>query len=264
MIFSYHERMNQYELPGVSAVEKGLELFLALVEASGTVPLSEIAQQTGVPISTAHRLLGPYLRCGLLSRIGRGRYSVGLRLATIAQHADTNTILINASRPPLRRLARDHGLTVHLGVLEGDMVTYLVKEHGGGMAILTQEMNQLEGYGSALGKVLLAHLDGSAQDAYLAGGPFVPLTTNTITDPGALRESFQIIRQQGYAFDNAEVDAGLYCLAVPVPGPDGNVHCAISLSCHSQEPIGLTMLPHMQHCVASIRENLGLQAKISN
>lgn len=137
------------------------------------------------------------------------------------------------------------------------MVTYLVKEHGGGPPVLTREMIQLEAYCSGIGKVLLAHLDDAARDAYLAAGPFVALTGKTTTDPDALRTVLGRIRAQGYAVDDAELEDDLYCLAVPVRGPGGEVLAALSASSRSNTPIDPALLGRLQTCAASVERRLG-------
>jgi DNA-binding IclR family transcriptional regulator len=243
------------ETHGAAAVEKGLELFLALAEGTEGTALSAVAAKAGLPLSTAHRIAGAYLRRGLLARTGHGYYAPGPRLAALARHSLTAP-LIAVARQPLRRLAQKLGATAHLGILEDNMVTYLVKEHGGGPEILTREMNQLEGYGSAIGKMLLAHLPQDEREAYLAGGPFVPLTANTITDPSTLRTALQDIRIQDYAFDNAEVDEHLFCLAVPVRDKSGTVRAAISISRHADAPASLTQLKPMRDCATRIGRNM--------
>jgi len=242
---------------GANAVEKGIELFLAVLDAGGGAALSDLARQAGVPVSTAHRLVGAYVRGGLLVRSSRGRYSAGARLAGVTAGGGERAAAIEASRPVLRKLALDHGVIAHLGIFEGDMVTYLVKECGAAADIWTRETNQLEGYSSAIGKVLLAHLDAAAQTAYLDTGPFVPFTRKTITDPVVLGAVLRLVRAQGYAVDDAEVEDGLYCLAVPVPRKKGTVSYAISVSSLSQELMSLAMLPHLQDCAARIGASLG-------
>ena len=134
-------------------------------------------------------MVAAFERGGLVVRGERGRYGAGLGLAELsALYRQAGRFLARAGRPELRRLAREMKRTAHLGVLEADaMVTYLVKEAAGNMPIFTREMLQLEAYCTGVGKVLLAHLDDSAREIYLAGGPFVSLTDNTLTDPGLLR-----------------------------------------------------------------------------
>src|ERR1700722_15173056 len=75
--FPYSGKMIPTDTQGVSAVEKGLELFLALAEAPEGAALSLVAAEAGLPLSTAHRIAGAYLRRGLLARPGHGRYAPG-------------------------------------------------------------------------------------------------------------------------------------------------------------------------------------------
>lgn len=240
---------------GAGAVEKGLELFLALVHAPEGESLARIAADTRVPLSTAHRIVNAYLRHGLLARIGHGHYAPGPHLAALARQSVTAP-LIAAAREPLRRLARKLGATTHLGILENGMVTYLIKEHGGGHEILTREMNQLEGYCSGIGKMLLACLPPDEREDYLANGPFVSLTINTITTPAALRSALTVIHSQGYALDNAEIDEHLFCLAVPVRDQSGVVRGAISISRQTNTYANLIQLKLLRDCAARIGAKL--------
>jgi DNA-binding IclR family transcriptional regulator len=244
--------MTEPAIPPASAVEKGIELFLAVLSSPGAQSLSGLAKQAGLPASTAHRLIGAYVRAGLLVQVGRGRYAPGNRLAP----RDERAALIETSRPLLHDFALTHNVVAHLGVFEGDMVTYLVKARGETTDIWTSETNQLEGYSSAIGKVLLAHLDPPSRAAYLATGPFVAFTPHTITDPAALAATLQTVRAQGFATDNAEVDDNLFCLAVPVPRRKEPVKYAISVSSRSRQLMALTLLPALQACAARIGASL--------
>jgi DNA-binding IclR family transcriptional regulator len=55
------------------------------------------------------------------------------------------------------------------------------------------------------------------------------LTTTTITDPEALREELQRIRQQEYAVSDGEIDAGARAVAVPVYDGRNTVVAALSI-----------------------------------
>ena len=233
-----------------------MRLFLALLEDGGQTSLAVIAQACGVPASTARRSVTALLRLGLLTRMARGRYGPGVRLAALPW-TGAHAVLRQAARPSLRRLAQRQGATAHLAVLEGDMATYLVKEQAGAHPVLSRELIQLEAYCSGVGKVLLAHLPPSARDAYLAAGPFPALTPNTITDPAQLRAALRKIRQEGYAVDDAELAPGLYCMAVPLRGPGVTIAGAISLSGVPKEALNATLQSHLQSCATAIGRRLG-------
>lgn len=145
-------------------------------------------------------------------------------------------VLKAVSRPLLDSLAKRTGLTAHLGMLEDDMVTYLVKARGDAN-VLTQEGMQLEAYCSGIGKVLLAAMPERERERYLTSSPFVRLTANTIVDPEILRAALKTVRQTGHARDNGEIDPSVRCIAVPVR-LDGRVFAAISISQSGPNPGG--------------------------
>jgi DNA-binding IclR family transcriptional regulator len=241
---------------GAASIEKSLALFTAVVQDDGATSLATLAFRLGTPRATAQRMASAFLRAGLLSRVGRGRYAPGLTLARLVV-ADERAVLAQVSRDLMRDLSRKLGATVHLGVLENDMVTYVVKEYGGGPPVLTSELIQLEAYCTGIGKVLLAHRDRPSVEAYLAAGPFVALTANTITEPGALSAELTQVKSQGYAVDDAELQEDLYCLAVPIYGPGGDVVAALSASKAEDNWRDPACLKSLADCARRIGRGLG-------
>ena len=236
---------------GDAAVAKALSLFQALVAGGRAQPLTQVAGRLDVPVSTAYRLLQPFFDAGLLVRLKRGAVQPGLALLDLAGSVDTKAVLAGLARPVLMPLARTLGLPLHLGVLEEDMVTYLVKAAPRGTGpIFTHEGMQLEAYCSGIGKVLLAHLPAAAQDAYLAQADFVALTARSITDPAAMRAEWARIIDQGFGEDREEVMEGLHCIAVPLALPSGRVIASLSASC--QRPDGWTAQQRAA-CIAALR-----------
>ena len=58
----------------------------------------------------------------------------------------------------------------------------------------------------------------------------MPLTEATITDPECLRAEFRRVLADGFAVDDNEAAEGLYCVAMPLRGPDGVVCASVSVS----------------------------------
>ncbi len=209
---------------------KALGLLSAIVLDNGRRSLSAIAEELRIPRATAHRTAQALQRDGYLIRSRRGYYHPGPALALPGRHSSPITLATGVARPILAQLAMQEDCLAHMGIFEQDMVTYLLKEGAGKDALFTRQNMQLEAYCSGLGKVLLAALDDSALDAYLADGPFVPLTPNTIVDPEALRAEIARVRLQGYGIDNCEASETLFCIAAPLFGEAGEVLAAISIS----------------------------------
>lgn len=216
-------------MPSVAALERGLALLAAVARDQARRSALDIGQDLGLPIATTHRLVATLAKAGYVHRVRRGHYVAGPALLAISEAVSARAAAAEVARPVLARLARRTGLTAHLGCLESNMVTYLIKE-GSEPDVFTREGIQLEAYCSGIGKVLLAHLPEKDQAEYLASAPFIALTPRTITEPEALRQTFGRAREEGYAVDDEEVVSGLTCLAVPVPAASGAVTFAISVS----------------------------------
>lgn len=211
--------------PPNQSLARGLAVLTAV--GRGTRTLAALAETTGLPPATVHRLVLTLEAQGFLERPVRATIVPGPALTCFAANFGPHDRLAAIARPLIRRLAAQLRAPVQLAVLEGDMATYLVKEGAGSDALFTREGGQLEAYCSALGKVLLAALPAAERGTYLAGGPFPALTARTITDPALLATELERTATRGYARDEGEVDVGLSCLAVPVTG--GSAALSVSL-----------------------------------
>jgi IclR family acetate operon transcriptional repressor len=211
-------------------LEKTMALLSAILADGGANTLETIAGGLGLPRATAYRSASSMTRFGLIVACGGGRYLPGVALAAASAAVPPNAVLARVATPFLNALSRRSGEVAHLGVLEADMVTYLVKTGSGPEAEFTRQGQQLEAYCSGMGKALLAHLPAADLDAYLDGGPFVMLTANTITRPDALRSHLEDVRRRGFALDEEEVAEDLRCVAVPLRDHLGQVRAAISIS----------------------------------
>jgi IclR family transcriptional regulator, acetate operon repressor len=215
--------------------ERNLLLLEAVVRDGGRSSVAALARASQISVASAHRHIAALVASGFLVPAGYGRHLAGPKLRSLAELIDCRQIMINAATPILDRLASRTSFVVQLGIFEHDMVTYLVKTGQSSDALFTQVGMQLEAYCSGIGKVLLAHLPAPARASYLAAGPFIALTEQTITDPNQLNAELERVAIQGFAVDDEEVVAGLQCVAVPVRNLQGDVIAAISASRAAQD-----------------------------
>jgi IclR family acetate operon transcriptional repressor len=191
---------------------------------------AELSRRAGLPEASGYRLIQTLVDIGAVVCGPRGRYGPGMLLVSLSQNVAIAELLREASNTILRDLSAELNLTVHVGILQEGMVTYVAKVgNPKGMAIHTRAGAQLEAYCSGLGKVLLAALPTSALEAILEDD-LVALTPTTITDREALRAELDRVRLQGYALDDEESSTGLRCLAVPIRDAEGRTIAAISVS----------------------------------
>lgn len=219
----------------LSSFARAGALFWLLLETEDVFDAQILSEKLDMPKSTLFRHLETLLECGLLVRVQRGRYRPSPSLLIATRACSANRVMAEIARPHLDKLANAIGGTAHLGVLEADMVTYIVKADRSVVELFTRENEQLEAYCSAIGKVLLAELPNDQINAYLGSEPFPKLTDKTIVDPEFLRAELLQTKAQGYGVDDAEIHRLVYCLAAPVHGFCGEVLGAISLSANTPE-----------------------------
>lgn len=246
---------------------RGLDLLEAVVRADGERSLSEISDEMGLSSSTAHRFISVMMSRGFLARARAGRYIGGVSFGELSAHR-ANDVLARVGRPLIDEAAKRLGMTLHLGVFDGEMVTYIVKTNGPGATKaveFTREGMQLEAYCSGVGKILLASIPREEQIRYIGDDSLVALTPKTITDKSELLDALSIIRQTGFACDDEEVKEGLRCLAVPVYGPGGRVLAALSASMDvpgDATPSDERVLSELNAAAQRISKNIGMNGEL--
>ena len=122
-------------------------------------------------------------------------------------------------------------LACHLGVLDGSTGIYLAKkESQNAIIVRSWTGKRLSLHSSSLGKVLLAWLPEDHIDALLPTEHLPAFTARTITTRKALKAELEVVRLQGWAFDNQEDVDDVTCIAAPVFNSDQAVVAAISIS----------------------------------
>ena len=111
--------------PRTSSLSKALTILDAFTERDVAVSMTELAKRTGLPRSTAHRLIGELVRWGALERTSRG-LSIGLRLFELG-HLGAPRSLGDVALPHLEGLQAATRKTVNLGVRDRGDIVYLVK-----------------------------------------------------------------------------------------------------------------------------------------
>jgi DNA-binding IclR family transcriptional regulator len=241
---------------GTQAIDRALNLLSVIIDDQGKSSIAELGRDIAIPAATTYRLVSAFVRDGFLLAAGRGRHVAGPKLADIASKTSLHPALIALGQPIIKRLARATGCVAHLGVLDKDMVTYLLKAGPSSLTIFTEQGTQLEAYCSGIGKILLASLPSGELAEYLEAGPFIPLTRHTITAPNMLAIELDMIRQQGFARDVEEVANGLFCLAVAIHYPAGAAIAALSVSSNQKPDDEASIVQSLRQAASEIQDKV--------
>src|SRR5690349_24102664 len=112
------------ESPTPRAVIDRVSLVLDAFDGPGRLTLAQIVRRTGLPRSSAHRMLERLVQLRWLRRSGRD-YELGMRLVELGSLAVHQDRLHKAAIPILHELHAATALVVHLAGWEGSDVVYM-------------------------------------------------------------------------------------------------------------------------------------------
>ena len=179
--------------------------------------LNRIAEETELPVSTAHRLLRSLVSIEyLVTDPGRRTYRIGRRLARVFRTAFGPADIQAVAEPVLTALVQKFGQVFFLNQLVGPrvkLVAFVLPSGGHRSLIVPGEYSPV--HATAAGKAIIAFESESVIERHLQR-PLEKFQPETLTDPAALRREFALTRERGYALSESEFDAGVTALALPV------------------------------------------------
>src|SRR5665648_61681 len=90
---------------GTTAIDRGAELLLRVLESEQPVALTELASASGIPKSTASRLVSALERQGLIEQDGaRGRLRPGPAILRVAERSLLQRSVVDLARSSLDEL----------------------------------------------------------------------------------------------------------------------------------------------------------------
>lgn len=199
----------------VQSVDRALDLLECLAAAKEPLGIVDLAERTGLPQGTAHRLLQTLQARGYVRRSEARKYSIGrsaMRLSDAAQQS-----LARGATPYLTELVALSGETANLAVLEGDDVVYVAQVSSPHTLRMFAEVGRhVQPHSTAVGKVLLSALPRDQALAIVGRTGLPPRTPATITGLDAFARELDLVAVQGWAADEEEQETGVRCVAVPL------------------------------------------------
>ncbi|MFM9106940.1 MAG: IclR family transcriptional regulator [Chloroflexota bacterium] len=219
------------EPSSVQSVDKALSIIEVLLRDARTKPARDIADQTGVNRTTAHRLLNALIQRGWAERVpGSSEYGLGWRFMALMRIALDQRDLFAEVRPILETLSDTSRETVHLGVMDGMDILHVDKvDSPEAIGVSSKIGSRAVPHLTGLGKAILAASDRDSLDQYIRYA--LTLTgAEAMTDPDRFREELRQIAAAGYSVDDEEASPGVRCLGMAIRGADGAPLFAISVT----------------------------------
>ncbi|WP_268959389.1 IclR family transcriptional regulator [Nocardiopsis coralli] len=245
---------------GVQSLDRAFALLEIMADAGGEASLSQLADSSGLPLPTIHRIIRTLVGNGYVRQLPSRRYALGPRLIGLGDKA--SRMLGTWARPHLAQLVEELGETANLAMLDGDKVIYVAQvpsPHA--MRMFTEVGRRVLPHSAGVGKALLAQLTDDEALATITRTGMPAATDRTITGPEDFVAELGRIRDRGFAIDDGEQEIGVRCVAVPVEGAPSGM--AVSVS-GPEARVSWDFVDHaapiVQQCAESLATDLNNQS----
>lgn len=208
---------------------KAFRILEILCEQPGDCSLAGLTSATGLAKPTVHRIVSDLMELGYVGHASGGAYYLTGKLRRLTLPMDCRSLAV-AAEPVLRKLHEQTAETVNLAVCRRERVVYLrvlESAHSLRRVVVPQESDPL--HCTALGRVILCHMDPAIREHLLRSRPLERCTPETVTDPDELERILQQVRKDGFSVEKSQSEMGVMCVAAPVCNDNGLV-AAISVS----------------------------------
>jgi DNA-binding IclR family transcriptional regulator len=223
---------NEDRTPTIQVLARAFSLLDVLASYPDPVQLKELSERTGLHPSTAHRILNDLAAGRFVDRPEAGSYRLGMRLLELGNLVKARLDVRDAAIGPMREL---HKLTlqpVNLSVRQGDEIVYIERTYSerSGMQVVRAVGGRAPLHLTSVGKLFLAHDDPVRVRAYATRTGLAGHTRNSITDLGRLERELAVVRNNGYARDDEELELGVRCMAAAIFDDQGKLVAGLSVS----------------------------------
>src|SRR4029453_6115936 len=207
------ERIVANSASGDSVGDRGVRVFEAFPEGGTALQLTQLAGRSGLPLSSAHRLVRQLSEHGLLELGAGGNVRLGLRLWELVNRNSPTLALRQAAMPFMEDIQQVLNQNVNLAVLEGWEALFVERlSRRGSVANRARVAGRMPVHISSAGLALMAHQSRELQAEYLQQfhDPEGKVTSDVVRH--LLAEAAQL----GYAQLAGVVDPDTWGIAVPV------------------------------------------------
>ena len=214
----------------VRSLERGLAVIKSFGEGRSGQTIAEVAARIGVDRSTARRFLLTLARLGYVEQDGRD-FRLSPQILQLGYAYLSSLPWWRSAQRELNRLRDRIGQNCAVGVLDEHQVVYVAYASAARFPVMNRSVGmQLPAMSTAVGRLLLAHLEEDHLVSILRNINLERLTPYTLTDRGALLQTLHDARAEDFALVDQELELGLQSIGVPIRNRGGEVVAAVSIS----------------------------------
>ncbi|MGO1972242.1 MAG: IclR family transcriptional regulator [Propionibacteriaceae bacterium] len=213
---------------GLRALDRAATILYALAGHPEGIALADLSRETGLTMTTVHRMLASLRSKNLTRETSEGLHAIGLGSLVLSGAFLAGLDLSREARPHLERLNTESTETCHLGVLASPHVVYIQKmDSSHPVRMFSRVGATMPAVLTAMGKAMLAH---SSADAVAGVLHDTSEQLGSVVSERTLRKVLAEDLGRGFSTDLEENERGICCVGAPIIDHLGHVVAAISVS----------------------------------
>lgn len=247
----------------IQAVSHALDLLEQFHDDVDELGVTELSKRLKLHKNNVFRLLATLESRGYIEQNkATENYRLGLKALELGQTFIKQMGLLRQAKPILEQIVDECNETAYVAIYKELHTVYLdVVETNLTVRVVSRVGSRLPAYCTASGKVHMAFMTDEELDSLLAETKLIQHTSTTVTSPDALKAELSKVREQGYAFDDEELDEGVRCIAAPIRDYTRRIVGAISISGPSMrisnERVDDQLVPLVLKAAADLSTRLG-------
>lgn len=239
---------------GDSVVDRVVRVIAAFPEGVTSLQLSDLADRSALPLSSAHRLVRQLADHGFLDLGAGGTVRLGMRLWELVNRNAPTLALRQAALPFMEDIQQVLNQNVNLAVLDGWEALFVERlSRRGSVANRARIAGRMPVHISSAGLALMSHQSRELQAEYL--GQFSDHSGRVSVD--VVRQLLAETAQQGYAQLAGVVDPDTWGIAVPVMDGKRRTVAALGVVVPLAEMRLQALVPALQTAARGIGRQLG-------
>lgn len=213
----------------MGGLAKGLKVIEAFSAEHPRLSIAEAAEIAGLDRATTRRCLLTLSELGYAAYDGKF-FTVTPRVLRLGTGCLATMPLPRIVQPTLDRLSQEIAQSTSVSILDDGEIVYVARAaQSRVMSIALMPGSRLPAYCTSMGRVLLAAFTPEEARRILEATPRVARTERTVTAIDALMAELDIVRKNGHAVIDQEVEIGLRSIAVPLRTIRGKTVAALNV-----------------------------------
>ncbi|EXX90376.1 IclR family transcriptional regulator [Paenibacillus darwinianus] len=215
-------------------ISKAIHILDLLVPQGSEKEMSvtEISRELGMPVQSAHRILGSLSRHGFVSQDAKSKkYKLGLSVMKYGFLMWDSLMLRSVARPFMEELSRKTKETIYLATRENAEGVYIDCIDSPHILKISEPIGlRLPLFIGASNRVILAYLPRKSREALLKDVDWTAVPSLKPMTRAYIDQELDLIRQQRYAITSGEATSGTTGIGAPIFSYDntviGSLNCA--------------------------------------